>query len=295
MPGVPRDELPALLTRAISTASNGIVIADARAVDMPLVYANAAFERMTGYRQEEVLGRNCRLLQGPATDRTMARVISRRLLAGRDVHVTLLNYRRDGSPFWNEVTISPVHDDQHRLTHFIGNQVDVSDRVDRDERTAYLTSHDALTGLPNRVNVLEQLEQELRRSARTGAGVAVVVIDLHRFTGVDDAYGHGVGDQALLLAAQRLRSVVRAADLVGHLGENQFVLVLTGLPPGDDEPVRRVVEHLRTALGAALDVAGRRVHLDVGIGYALSPGDGGDAARLVDMADARTYRSERAV
>jgi diguanylate cyclase (GGDEF)-like protein/PAS domain S-box-containing protein len=293
VPGVPQAELPALLTRAISTATNGIAIADARAPDMPLVYVNAAFEHMTGYTRDQVVGRNCRLLQGPATDPATVKTIARRLLAGREVQVTLLNHRRDGTPFWNEITISPVFDDQRVLTHFIGNQVDVSDRVDREQRTTYLAHHDPLTGLPNRARVLDHLQLELLRSARSGAAVAVVFIDLNDFKNINDAHGHAAGDQALIGAAQRLRSVVRSGDMLARLGGDEFLLVLAGLT-ADDEPVRHVVEHLHTALAPPLDVAGSTLHLSAGIGYALSPHDGTDAAALIDTADARMYRTKKA-
>ncbi|WP_459643951.1 diguanylate cyclase domain-containing protein [Kineococcus sp. NUM-3379] len=293
VPGVSPADLPALLDRAISTASNGIVIVDARAPDMPLVYVNAAFEELTGYTRQEVVGRNCRLLQGPGTDPTQVRVIARRLRAGRNVRVTLVNYRRDGSSFWNEVTISPVHDAQGRLTHFIGNQVDVSDRVDREERTAYLAYHDSLTGLPNRANVLEGLALELRRSARSGAGVGVVFIDLDGFKTVNDRFGHSGGDQVLILAARRLQSVVRSGDLLARLGGDEFLLVLPGLPQDGDTAVQRVVEHLHTALEVPVEIAGGSVRLGASIGSALSPRDGSDPAALVETADARMYRAKR--
>ncbi|WP_432545445.1 diguanylate cyclase domain-containing protein [Kineococcus sp. SYSU DK004] len=291
--GVPARDLPDLLTRAIATASNGIAIADATAADTPLVYVNAAFERLTGYTSAEVLGRNCRFLQGPATDRTQVRVMGRRLLTGRPVRTTVLNYRRDGEEFWNEVTISPVHDTDGRLTHFIGNQVDVTDRVDREERTAHLAYHDSLTGLPNRAQALANLGLELRRSTRTGSGVAAVFIDLDDFKSVNDRFGHAAGDRALVHAARCLQSVVRSGDLLARLAGDEFLLVLTGLPPGDDGPVRCVVQHLHDSLREPVDVPGGAVTLGASIGFALAPRDGGDAATLVDAADARMYRSKR--
>ncbi|MBX9243859.1 diguanylate cyclase [Actinotalea ferrariae] len=290
--GVPEAALPGLLTRAISTASNGIVIADARARDMPLVYANEAFERLTGYSQEDVVGRNCRLLQGPGTDPTITRVIARRLVAGRGARATLLNYRRDGGSFWNELTISPVHDEHGRLTHFIGNQVDVTERVDRDERTAFLAYHDSLTGLPNRGNVLEHLDLELRRAARSGARVAVAFVDLDRFKQINDDFGHAVGDQALIATGHRLREAVRSGDMLARLGGDEFLLVLGGLSRADDTSVQHAVERVHVALDAPLALAGRTVRLSAGIGFALFPDDGADAATLIDTADARMLRSK---
>ncbi|WP_432519335.1 diguanylate cyclase domain-containing protein [Kineococcus sp. SYSU DK006] len=294
--GVDPEHLPALLTRAIATASNGIVIADATAPDMPLVYVNAAFEQLTGYSADECLGRNCRFLQGPGTDRTQVRVIARRLLTGRTARAVLLNHRRDGSAFWNEVTISPVHDAEGRLTHFIGNQADVSDRVERERRTAHLAYHDDLTGLPNRAHVLEHLERELRRAERSGAAVAVVLVDLDGFKAVNDRFGHSTGDRALVQAARRLQSVVRAGDLLARLAGDEFLLVLTGLPAdtgGAERAVREVVQHLQAALRDPVQTPGGALQLRASTGHALVPRDGTDAATLLDVADARMYRSRR--
>jgi diguanylate cyclase (GGDEF)-like protein len=142
--------------------------------------------------------------------------------------------------------------------------------------------------------VLETLERELRRSTRSGAGVAVVFIDLDRFKEINDAFGHAVGDQALILAAHRLRSVVRSGDLLARLSGDEFLLVLTGLPAGDDDAVPRVVEHLHAALKPAVEVAGNPLTLSAGIGFALAPGDGTDAAALIGIADARMYQAKRA-
>ncbi|HJX43222.1 MAG TPA: diguanylate cyclase [Geodermatophilus sp.] len=298
--GVPAADLPHLLHRAIATASSGIVIADAQLPDLPVVYANAAFLQMTGYAEDEVLGRNCRFLQGPGTDPSQIQPLRRRMLAGRDVHIVVLNYRRDGSRFWNDVRISPVVDAGGEITHYIGSQLDVTDRVDRERRATYLARHDPLTGLPNRAHVLEHLDLELRRARRGGTGVAAVMLDLNGFKAVNDRLGHAAGDSALVWAARRLRSAVRSGDLLGRLGGDEFLVVLAGLPsptapahgPGDpsaDETVHRVQQHLHDALASPLELAGTTVRLSASSGAALFPRDAGDPAALIARADAAMY------
>ena len=118
-----------LRDRALAASSVGIVIADARLPDMPLIYVNPAFEKITGYSPTEVLGYNCRFLQGKKTNQSDVDILRRAIHLGEDCTVTLLNYRKDGTPFWNELAISPIYDDRDRLTHFIGVQSDVSDRI----------------------------------------------------------------------------------------------------------------------------------------------------------------------
>ncbi|MEG4045897.1 PAS domain S-box protein [Microcoleus sp. Pol17_C1] len=118
-----------LLERAIAASSNSILIADARKPDTPIIYCNPAFEKLTGYSTEEVIGRNCRFLQGPDTDQTQLNKLRRSLEAGTEIQVVLKNYRKDKTPFWNELMVSPILDNQGKLTHFIGVQNDISKRV----------------------------------------------------------------------------------------------------------------------------------------------------------------------
>lgn len=116
----------ALRDRAIAAATDGIVIVDARAEDFPIQYVNEGFQRITGYPARDVLGKNCRLLQGPRTNRRMVRRIRNAIENGEACAVTLLNYRRDGSTFWNDLQITPILDAAGSLTHFIGVLHDVT-------------------------------------------------------------------------------------------------------------------------------------------------------------------------
>jgi len=117
-----------LIDRALQAATNGITVADAQSEEVPIIYVNAGFEEMTGYKADEVVGRNCRFLQGPETDPDTVETIRKALAAGSECHVTILNYRKDSSKFWNELRITPVFDEAGHLTHFVGVQADVTER-----------------------------------------------------------------------------------------------------------------------------------------------------------------------
>ena len=139
-------------TRAMDEAQVGISMAEATD-DLPLVYANEGFERITGYDASEILGRNCRFLQGPATDPTAIEELGDRLDAGDPAAVDLLNYRADGSPFWNQVRVSPVESADGTLTHFLGFQTDVTERK-RTEQLVRLLNRVLRHNLRNDLNVL---------------------------------------------------------------------------------------------------------------------------------------------
>jgi PAS domain S-box-containing protein len=122
-----------LRDQAIAASSVGIVIADVRLPDMPLIYVNPAFERITGYSATEVLGYNCRFLQGNKAKQPAVAQLRAAIKAGKHCTVTLLNYRKDGTPFWNELTISPIYDDNNKLSHYVGIQADISDRISAEQ------------------------------------------------------------------------------------------------------------------------------------------------------------------
>jgi sigma-B regulation protein RsbU (phosphoserine phosphatase) len=146
----PADQL-ALKDRALDVAAEGITIADARLPDRPLIYVNQGFERVTGYPIAEVLGRNCRFLQGPGTDPLALAEIRAAIAGHRECLVEILNYRKDGRAFWNRLSITPVSNDAGEVTHFIGIQSDVTARREAEGRLQRTT---------------ERLEQDLRLAAR---------------------------------------------------------------------------------------------------------------------------------
>lgn len=126
-------QMVSLLERAIGASSCGITITDMRDPLQPLIFVNAAFEGITGYSCEEVIGKNCRFLQGPDRQQPALTELRAALKQGTDCSVTLQNYRKDGTPFWNELTLSPVFDADGTLTHFVGVQTDITRRKQAEE------------------------------------------------------------------------------------------------------------------------------------------------------------------
>jgi PAS domain S-box-containing protein len=123
----------AVLASTVASVTSGVVICDATQHDQPIVFANAAFTKITGYSAAEAMGRNCRFLQGRDTDREQVERMRRAIAVGRAVTVTLRNYRKDGRTFWNEVSISPLHDESGRLIHFVGILQDATHRIRTEE------------------------------------------------------------------------------------------------------------------------------------------------------------------
>lgn len=127
-----------LKNRALSAVAEGITISDPSLPDNPIIYANEGFERLTGYAVSDVLGRNCRFLQGPDTEPETVEAIRQALREEREITVQILNYRSNGEPFWNRLSITPVRDSAGRLTNYIGVQSDITElkRVEEELRQA---------------------------------------------------------------------------------------------------------------------------------------------------------------
>ncbi|MGN6279253.1 MAG: histidine kinase famiy protein [Sphingomonas sp.] len=129
----PADASADIFFAAVKTTRMPMIVTDPNQPDNPIVFCNAAFEYMTGYTQEEIMGSNCRFLQGPETDRTVIDQVRSAIAARREVAVEVLNYRKNGSTFWNALFVSPVFDDAGNLLYFFGSQLDISRRREAEE------------------------------------------------------------------------------------------------------------------------------------------------------------------
>jgi len=294
------------LTRlALASTSNGATIADMTHPDQPLVYVNAAFERLAGFDAEQLLGLNCRFLQGTETDLDAVDRMRTAIEEGRECRETLVNYRGPTrEPWWNEIHLSPVVDDDGRVVNYIGIQNEVTERVraqrglvqetDRAQefaaQIAQLACSDHLTGLMNRRRFEDRIEAELLESCLGDRAVALLFMDLDGFKAVNDSWGHPVGDELLAETARRLRARLRGSDLLGRFGGDEFVVALTGLDPAAAATeARRVADELATALAEPYRLAGREIRVTVSTGISTCPADAQDFGRLLHLADVQMY------
>lgn len=212
-----------VLAHAINESLEGIIIADARKQDFPLVYVNRGFERLSGYTAEEAIGRSWSFLQGGDTDQPEAAAVKDAISRGEGCVVTLRNCRKDGSTFWNETCVSPVHNVEAVLTHFIGIQKDVTARILLEQR---LTTADPLVGVSNRRHFEQRFTDSLIFTRRAHSGMSLLKIELDLFKEFIGRYGQSAGDECLRRVGDCIAGLfVRTSDCVARLGEWEFAVV----------------------------------------------------------------------
>lgn len=307
LPSIPN--LPRLLEVCIEHMNDAIVITEAEPIDHPgprIVWVNKIFYERHGYRPEEVIGNTPRLLQGPGTDRAMLDRVREALAKWQPIRAELLNYRKDGTSYWNEFEIVPVANDQGWFTHWVSVQRDTTERKEMEERVHQLAFYDPLTKLPNRRLLDDRLSQALAASKRSSHYGALMFLDLDNFKLVNDSHGHRVGDALLCQVARQLKKCVREIDTVSRFGGDEFVVLLSDLHADQAASIERasiIAEKIRATLTQAYHLAvsqdGQAEHqieyrCSASLGVAMFNGQQVSGSDLLKWADTAMYQAKNA-
>jgi diguanylate cyclase (GGDEF)-like protein/PAS domain S-box-containing protein len=288
-----------LLESSIARLNDLVIITEAGPFSAPgprIVFVNEAFERRTGYTPEEVLGRTPRLLQGPATQRVELDRIRAAMEQWQPARVDLINYKKNGEPFWVDLEVSPVWDHERKLTHWVAVGRDITERKTAEEKIQYLAFYDPLTRLPNRQLLLDRLQRALSDHDHPREG-ALMFIDLDNFKVLNDTLGHQKGDLLLQQVAERLRSCVARGDTVARLGGDEFVILLENSghkPLQPAEGARIVSERILAKLGEPYLLSGYLHHSTCSIGVTLFGRAPWSVSELLKQADLAMYQAKNA-
>lgn len=279
-----------LRNRAIEASPNAILIISAEPPSYPIEYVNPAFERMTGYAEEEVLGRGMRLLMGSDSKQPGIAEFKAATIEQRPGHAVMRSYRKDGTMFWNDLYTSPVRDATGKVTHFVAAQYDITEMKRYETELELRANQDTVTGLANRNLLRDRLGQALAFAARYMHPVWVVHLDLDRFKFINDTLGLSAGDQLLRQVAARLQACVRDTDTVARLAADEFVLVL---PERSNESAAiHTMQRIMEAVAKPYTIEGHEFFMTTSAGMAVYPSDGEDADTLMKHADIAMYRAK---
>ena len=305
-----------LLHQAVAATHNGLIITDATDPTYPIMYVNPGFERMTGYSLVEVKGKNCRFLQGSDRNQPQLEQLRHSIHAGQPCCCTLRNYRKDGSLFWNEVSLSPIKDESGQVIYYIGVQTDITGRKQAEqEQQRYeaslhkmnrelhelncqlyrLANLDGLTEVANRRCFDETLAQEWRRLSREKRPLSLILGDIDYFKRYNDTHGHLGGDNCLKKVAQVMtKAIYRPADLVARYGGEEFAIILPNTAnEGAKQVAQRILEGIR-CLKIPHETSEIQSYVTMSLGVAtIIPRLDSDLKSLIDSADEALYQAKQ--
>ena len=262
----------------------GITISD---VHGTIIYSNSVEAEMHGYSIEELIGKDARVLAPRSMERPFPPWKLRKIGLWRRES---LNIRKNGEVFPVQLASIAVRNLQGRCIGVVTACEDLTSRKDSEKRIEYLAYFDTLTGLPNRVTLMDQLPRALALAHRGKRHLALLFLDLDNFKDVNDTQGHDFGDKFLRKVAARLMSCVRESDTLVRLGGDEFVIMLTSI--AEDGDASASAQRVQSLFCAPFIIEGQQFYSSASIGIALYPEDGADAESLLKCADAAMYHAK---
>ena len=278
------------IAAATFESHDAILITDANA---NIIRVNHAFQDITGYSLEEVLGKNPRILSSGRQSKVFYAVMWQQLLNTGSWTGEMWDRRKNGEIYPKWLTITAVKDGQGETAEYVGIFSDITARKQAEKEIRNLAFYDALTKLPNRRLLLDRLHLALSVSARSHHYGAVLFLDMDKFKTLNDTLGHDYGDLMLIEVARRLQSCVREVDTVARLGGDEFVVLLEEIDTGAEQASQKVAliaEKIRTALAAPYQIKEHEYHSSPSIGVCLYRGSEESVDTLLKHADLAMYQ-----
>ncbi len=276
-----------LAEKVIDSSLEGIFITDANGV---IESVNPAFCSLTGYSEEEVVGKNPSLLSSGRHDEAFYAEMWETLRDEGHWQGEVWNRRKSGEVFPELLTITAIYDEQGVLTNYAALFSDISRLKENEERIRNLAYYDPLTNLPNRRLLYDRLSMALAHAHRNQGRLAVVFFDLDRFKDINDSRGHAVGDSLLQEVARRLQLAVREDDTVARMGGDEFVAVLTEVT--NKQYVMSVAERIIEGIKQPLQLGDEKIQVTCSLGVSIYPEDATEIEALLQNADAAMYRAK---
>lgn len=278
------------LSMVIDQSVNIIFITDSEG---RIEYVNQALEETTGWTKEELIGSNPRIFKSGETKNELYEDLWTNILAGNTWRGKLKNKTKYGATYWVSAVVSPIIDENNKITHFLAVQEDITEKRKTAEKIERLATHDELTGLFNRARFIQLMDEWIEVHADNNRAV-FQLIDLDEFKFINDTYGHGLGDKLLCRMAETLQDVLTDASIkhdtaiLGRMGGDEFALFLAGVSLHEGLSFANMI---RSRLGE-LTFADTNVHPTVSIGMVSYPEHAAATKDLFTKADAAIYRAK---
>ena len=258
--------------------------------DNQIEYVNPAFEQITGYTLAEIQGRNPGFMRVEGSDIHEYERLHDAFRHRKGVRCVVRNRKKNGEIFWNDLRVDPVISINGNVTHFVAVIADVTETRHYERRLHHLAHHDSLTGLANRILLLERLKLAIDEAVRNQTLGALAFLDLDNFKHINDKLGHDSGDAVLREIAERLRANVREHDTVARFGGDEFVLLINEQP--SHAHVADLLERIRRSVSTPMLINGHEIVPGASIGVSIFPHDGDNVDYVMRAADAAMYHAK---
>lgn len=283
------EHLMTKLSSAVTNSGSSIVITNQQGL---IEYVNEKFCHITGYDQNEIINQPISVLK-PSCEESSAEpcVLDSNFLHKQDNwEGEILCSKKDGTEFWNTITISAVYDKNKHISSYVLSAVDVTALKEATQKMEHLALFDSLTGLANRRLFVDRLHQSILNARRHQKLTALLFLDLDQFKRINDTLGHQAGDQLLLTIADRLKSCVRKQDTVARLGGDEFTILLNDLSETDS--ISSIAQTILNTLKEPVRLGKHEVIVSTSIGITLAPTDSINSETLMKNADLALYMAK---
>ena len=284
-----QDELR-IRERAIEASSHGVAIIDISKHEHKVIYINKAFERTTGYSEQQALGKSLLSLQGSTTDDVNNKRIELAIRELREETVEMESVKRNGEVFWCEISVAPVKDSFGHVKHYVCIFNDITQRREMENQLVMQATYDSLTNLPNRVLLMDRVEQAILQAKKKNSLLAFLFLDLDKFKMTNDTLGHNMGDKLLQNIANRLLIATNDFDTVARLGGDEFVILLPDLE--NMQQAEKIAQDLLHTIGKPIQIEQHSLKVTASLGISFYPRDGIDYESLMKSADLSMYHAK---
>lgn len=282
-----------LLLKALEVSYSAVMITDINAV---VEWVNPAFELLTGFCFEDVIGKNPKeIIQSGQQTQEFYEIMWKTILDKKPWKGELINKRKDGSLYYEELAITPIKDANNEIKYFVAIKNDISERKKIENSLQYVALHDALTDLPNRRFLVMHLEKIIASISDLEKYIAILFLDLDGFKNLNDINGHDAGDELLVQVASRLQKNTRKQDIAARLGGDEFVIVLDGLSGDIHEAkihTQKIAEKIRQSIAVPFHLKKITYMLTVSIGITIFNDTAKDVNKRLDEADKALYNAK---
>ena len=265
----------------------GVIITDEK---YAIVEVNRAFEKISGYREMEIVGYDPKMFSSGKEDETFFERLWSELKHKGTWSGEVWNKRKSGEPYPQHMSITDIRNAEGETTNYLCIFSDISDIHENQEKLVYMAYHDPLTGLANRNRLFDILDHIFKRSRRSPQTGALLFLDLNRFKNINDTYGHAIGDIILIHVANRLREVLRGSDTIARFGGDEFVILLEDM--NEREDILKTAYKIQDAFKEPFEFNRQRFVVGGSIGIVRYPQDGSDSIELLKHADTAMYQAK---